>query len=106
MDNLIPLRQWAESLKITSRWARTLCKQGRVPGAVQMGDWSTAPWFVPADAVPELADSLKGPRPRWAEDKEPMKGPRPRWAKNKKPMETRDEFDDALLHVLRRFEEG
>jgi hypothetical protein len=62
--DLLTTPEVAEILDVTAAWVSELCRQGRVPGAVQRGRF----WFVPFESVNNIEDVKMG-RPPKTDDK-------------------------------------
>lgn len=62
--DLLTTPEVAEILDVTPAWVSELCRQGRVPGAVQRGRF----WFVPFEAIENIEDVKMG-RPSKTDNK-------------------------------------
>lgn len=58
--DLLTTPEVAEILDVTPAWVSELCRQGRVPGAVQRGRF----WFVPFEAIENIKDVKMGRPPK------------------------------------------
>lgn len=64
----VTLSEAAAALGIGRRRLLTLCREGRVLGARQIGSGPKSPWIIDAraDGRPEIVRGSRGPRPTYA----------------------------------------
>lgn len=60
VGDLLTTPEVAAILDVTPAWVSELCRQGRVPGAVQRGRF----WFVPFEAIDNIKDVKMGRPPK------------------------------------------
>lgn len=51
MQKFLSANQYAETLGVSKRRVQILCKNGRIKGALQLGEGPLAAWMIPTGAV-------------------------------------------------------